>query len=168
MIYCNFHSIQLIGQLFMKTTAILPSDAIFNSCATNKTKLRSFQIRLNLSSIVTNVQFYGIDISSNVLCMLCLEESETLTHLFYICKIVDAFWNDISDWIVARFRINIPSNNFHKLFGFLAQYFSYQLVNLMLLSTKFLIYRCKYSKTKPKTLQYFYTIKSTKNKTLQS
>ena len=163
----------------MKTTAILPSDAIFNSCATNKTKLRSFQIRLNLSSIVTNVQFYGIDISSNVLCMLCLEESETLTHLFCICKIVDAFWNDISDWIVARFRINIPSNNFHKLFGFLAQYFSYQfgflaqyfsyqLVNLMLLLTKFLIYRCKYSKTKPKTLQYFYTIKSTKNKTLQS
>ena len=41
----------------------LPSDTIDwstiyenNYCATNETKLRSFQIRLNLRSIVTNVQ----------------------------------------------------------------------------------------------------------------
>ena len=50
----------------------LPSDAtdwstIYknNYYATNKTKLRSFQIRLNVRSIVTNVQLYVLNIASN-------------------------------------------------------------------------------------------------------
>ena len=59
----------------------LPSDAIDwstireNNCyATNETKLRLFQIRLNLRSIVTNVQLYVLDIASNNLCTFCREE----------------------------------------------------------------------------------------------
>ena len=61
-------------------------------------------------------------------------------HLFCDCKIVDAFWNDVFGWILARFHINIPSNEFHKLLGFHAQHVNNQLVNLMLLSARFLIY----------------------------
>ena len=58
----------------------------------------------------------------NNLYTFCCEEPETLIHLFCDCKIVDAFGNDVFDWILARFRINVPSNNFHKLFGFHVQY----------------------------------------------
>ena len=141
----------------------LPSDAIDwstifknNYYATNATKLRSFQIRLNLRSIVTNIQLHVLDIASDNLCTFCREEPETLIHLFYDCKIVDAFWNNVFDWILARFRINVPSNNFH------AQYVNNPLVNLMLLSARFLIYRCKHSKTTPNMPQYFNAITSTK------
>ena len=76
----------------------LPSDIYENNYhTTNKTKLRSFQIRLNLRSIVTNVQLYGLDIASNNLSTFCLEEPETLIYLFCDCQIVDAFWNDVFD-----------------------------------------------------------------------
>ena len=67
-----------------------------------------------------------------LLCTFCRKESETLIHLFCDFKIVDAFWNDVFDWILARFLTNIPSKNFHKLFGFHAQYVDNQLINLML------------------------------------
>ena len=66
-------------------------------------------------------------------------------------------------WILAKFRINVPLNNFHKLFGFHAQYVNNRLVNLMLLSSRFLVYRCRYSITTFNMLQYFYAIKSIKN-----
>ena len=142
----------------------LPSDAIDwstlfknNYYATNETKLRSFQIRLNLRSIVTNIQLHVLDIASDNLCTFCREEPETLIHLFWDCKIVDAFWNDVFE----RFCINVPSNNFHKLFGFHAQYVNNPLVNLMFLSARF-FYRCKYAKTTPNMSQYFNAITSTK------
>ena len=51
-----------------------------NYYITNDTKLRSFQIRLNLRSIVTNVQLYFLDIVSNNLRTLCPKEPETLIH----------------------------------------------------------------------------------------
>ena len=73
------------------------------------------------------------------------------------------YFYNVFDWILARFRINVPSNNYNKLFGFHAQYVNNQLVNLMLLSARFLICRCKYSKTTPNMLQYFCAIKSIKN-----
>ena len=85
-----------------------------------------------------------------------------MIHLFCDCKIVDAFWNDVFDWILARFRINVPSNNFHKLFGFHTQYVNNPLVNHMLLLARFLIYQCKHSKTTPNMPQYFNAITSTK------
>ena len=139
----------------------LPFDAIDWSTiyqniyyAANETKLRSFQIWLNFRSIVTDVQLFVLDIAFDNLCTFCREESETLIHLFCDCKIVDAFWNEVFDWILARFRINVPLNNFHKLFGFHVQYVNNnQLVNLMLLSARFLIYPCKYSKTTSNMLQ---------------
>ena len=100
--------------------------------------------------------------ASNNLYPFCREETETLVHLFCDCKIVDDFWNDVFDWILARFHINIPLNNFHKLFGFHAQYVNNKLANLVLLSARFLIYQCKYSKTTPNMLQCFYAIESVK------
>ena len=62
-----------------------------NYYATNETKLRLFQIILNLRSIVTNVQQHVLDIASDHLCTFCREERETVLHLFCGCKIVDAF-----------------------------------------------------------------------------
>ena len=91
---------RLIGQLFIKITTLLQ----------NETKLRSLQSRLNLRSIVTNVQLYVLNIASNNLCTFYCEEPKTLIHLFCDCKIVDTFWNDVFDWILARFCINTHLN----------------------------------------------------------
>ena len=58
--------------------------------ATNETKLRSFQIRLNLRSIVTQLQLRGFELDDN-LYKLCAKEPETLMHLFCDCEIVVSF-----------------------------------------------------------------------------
>ena len=112
---------------------------------------------------MTNVQLYVLDIASNNLSTFCREEPETLIHLFCDCKIFGSFWINVFDWILARFYMKIPSNNFYKLFGFHAQYIDNQLVNLMLLSARSLVYRSKYSKTTPNMLPTcFYAIISIK------
>ena len=42
-----------------------------NYYATNEIKLRSFQIRLNLRSIVTQIQLHGLELVDNHLCKFC-------------------------------------------------------------------------------------------------
>ena len=70
-----------------------------NYYATDETKLRSFQIRLNLRSIVTQLQLHGFELVDDNLCKLCGKESETLMHLFCDCEIVVSFWNNISEFM---------------------------------------------------------------------
>ena len=130
-----------------------------NYFATRETKLRSFQIRLNLKSIVTNVQLHGLEIvDSN--CVFCLEEPETIMHLFCNCKFVQMFWCDVSDWLSVKFFYDFNFENRHKLFGFQENNDIFQFINALLLYARFLIYRCKYSKCKPNMAQYFNFVNS--------
>ena len=54
-----------------------------NYFATNETKLRSFQIKLNLRSIVTDVQRAGFGIIDSNHCAFCSEEPETIILFFF-------------------------------------------------------------------------------------
>ena len=54
-----------------------------NYFSTIETKLRSFQIKLNLRSLVMNVQLAGFDIIDIELCSFCLQQPETLMHFFW-------------------------------------------------------------------------------------
>ena len=47
-----------------------------------ETKLRSFQIRLNLRSLATNVQLANFGTIDSELCSFCLEQFETFIHFF--------------------------------------------------------------------------------------
>ena len=68
---------------------------------------------------------YGIGIVSNNVYTFCFNEPQTLIHLFCDGKTVDTLWNDVFNWILAAFRINIALNSFHKLFEFHAEYINY-------------------------------------------
>ena len=70
-----------------------------NYLATNKTKLRSFQFRLNMRSIVTNVQLNGFGIVDKNHCVFCSENPGSIIHLFCEGKFVDNFWQDLSAWL---------------------------------------------------------------------
>ena len=85
-----------------------------NYFATRETKLRSFQNRLNLKSIVKNIQLHGLEI----VVYFCLEEPETIMHLFCHCKFVQMFWCDVPDWLSVKFFYDFNFENRHKLFGF--------------------------------------------------
>jgi len=62
-----------------------------NYFATLETKLRSFQIRLNIRSIVTNIQLHGLEIIKSNLYLLCSKSPENLLHLFCDCVLSKIF-----------------------------------------------------------------------------
>ena len=120
-----------------------------NYYATNETKLRSFQIRLNLKSIVTQLQLHGFELVDDNLCKFCVKEADTLMHLFCDCEIVVSFWNNVSEFMSSRFRTNIVLRKQHMSFGFDHKGIIFFFLNELLLYARFLIDRCKYSKSKP-------------------
>jgi len=150
------HQTKWCDVLQLDTSAVNWSKVYENNYfATLETKLRSFQIRLNTRSIVTNIQLHGFEIIERNLCLFCSKSPENLLHLFCDCAIVEKFWNDVSDRIAAKYRINFRSNKFHKLFGFQDNSTFYQFINELLLCARFLIYRCKHSNAHPEMIQYF-------------
>ena len=89
-----------------------------NYYATNETKLRSFQIRLNLRSIVTQLQLHGFELVDDNLCKFCRKDPETLVHLLCNCEIVVSRWNNVSEFLSSRLRTHIVLRKQHMLFGF--------------------------------------------------
>ena len=59
-----------------------------NYFSTIETKLRSFQIRLNLRSLVMNLQLAGCGIIDSELCSFCLQQSETLMHFVWSANLL--------------------------------------------------------------------------------
>ena len=62
-----------------------------NYCATNKTTLLSFEIRLDLISIVSQLHLHGFEVVQ-----ICEKKTETLIQLFCDNKIFVGFWNNMS------------------------------------------------------------------------
>ena len=85
-----------------------------NYFCTLEVKLRSFQVKLNMRAIVTNVQIHGFGLIDTNLCSFCLVHAETLLHLFCKCHFVDCFWNDVISWISFYFKRNIQVNDFNN------------------------------------------------------
>ena len=88
-------------------------------------------------------------------CVFCLKKTETLLHLFCKCSTVDQFWNNVFDFISTRSGIDLIRNKKYKLFGFQENGNEFYFISGLPIRTRFLIYRCKYSKTTPNMLQYF-------------
>ena len=111
---------------------------------------------------MTNVQLAGFGIVDSNYCAFCSEEPETIIHLFCMCKFVVTFWQDLSDWLSVKLHHDFNLENLHKLFGYKNCNGGFQFVNGLLLYARFLIYRCKYSKSRPNMVQYFNLLNSIK------
>ena len=90
----------------------------YNYFSAIETKLRSFQIKLYLRSVVTNVQLAGFDIIDSEMCTFYLQPIETTNHLFLNCKIVEMYWKNVAEWISATLLVNFVLSNVSYLFGF--------------------------------------------------
>ena len=77
-------------------------------------KLHSFQYKLLLSAILTNVRLAYIKIKPNGLCDFCGLQTETYSHLFLNCIVIRRMW----DSLLQKFKLNaadyqIILNNVH-------------------------------------------------------
>ena len=119
-----------------------------NYYSTVETKLRSFQIKLNLRAVVTNACLFHFGMIDSPNCVFCNTETDSLVHMFTKCKMIESFWENINGWIVAKFRKPLIITDDIKVFGIQHEK-SPNLINCILLGVRFYIYRCKVQKHLP-------------------
>ena len=110
-----------------------------NHYLNKKTKLKSFQIRLNLRSIIANAQLVGFGIFSSELCTFRSKHPETLYHLYLDYNKFRKFWKVMEDWISSKLRVIIVLNKIHKQFGFHDKSIGFQFLK-SLLFCEFVVY----------------------------
>ena len=87
---CNSHSVDYIDWRCSYGLVFL---------CTRESKLRTFQFKFLHRRIATNSYLFIIGIASDNLCSSCRERKETILHLFWKCTFVQAFWNEIKQWM---------------------------------------------------------------------
>ena len=136
-----------------------------NYLCTIETKLRSFQIELNLRVIVTNIQLLGFGLINTENFKFCNKAPETLLHLFCICPVVITYWENVSACISSFPKDSFSFNNFNKDFGVPsinnAEHNVY-LLNCLLLCARFVIYRCKYDCRIPTASEFYQQVQKVK------
>ena len=113
---------------------------------TNITKYRSFQYRLLLRGIPTNIQLHYWGIVDTGLCFFCKKERETICHLFYQCEVVQQIWQQVTTYCHTNFpeqNINLSLNS--VILNTLVNKKCHA-INLICLLTKQFIYRQKCQK----------------------
>ena len=83
--------------------------------------------------------------SDSPLCDFCEEELETIEHLFFHCPKVCMFWDDLKV-LLNSLNITVSFDIKDVLFGILDTDNISNLVNYILLESKYFIYHCKLNK----------------------
>ena len=111
-----------------------------NKCnyeATPETKLISFQIKLNLRSVDTNIVLHGFKITTIDIHTFCDVEKETLLHLYCTCVKVASFGKNISSWIEPKLKYRLVLKPLNMLFGVECNHKFYTIINCLLLHDRF-------------------------------
>ena len=117
-----------------------------NFDVTPETKLKSFQIKLNLRAVVTNIVLYGLEITTTDKCTFCDAEKETLLHLFCISVKVASFWENVSSLIESKLKYGLVLKPFNMLFSVECNYIFYTIINCLLLHARVLFFGVKLQK----------------------
>ena len=112
---------------------------------TSDTKLRWLQYRILHYIITTNRSVSKFIIGQDSNCSFCGAHSETIKHLFWQCRLVQHFWNDLSSLINKKcsHAHNFKFTEHLVLFGKCNDICTDKICNLIILLAKFYIYRCK-------------------------
>ena len=116
--------------------------------ATIDTKLRDFQYKFIMRIIPTNTYLFKCKISNSNLCDLCNRNIETVKHLFWECEHSQHFWSQLKTFLSEQ-NINIDMNYKLICFGKQNNKSNEHLVNFIILSAKYFIFKNKYAKTIP-------------------
>lgn len=94
-------------------------------------------------------------ISDSDSCTFCESAVETIEHLMFDCPHVLALWHDMAAWLAPCLDITDLINARNIILGT----FSNDLINLLMLRTKYYVYACKFSECKPHVLGLIAAIK---------
>ena len=132
---------------------------------TMSTNTRWFQYRLVHRILATNTFLQKIGIVNCNICSFCKTDPETLSHLFYSCRIVSNFWRRISQWIIDKCH-HIDSLSLTEdeiILGEVNKRKADLTLNFIILSAKQYIYKCRTSQQTPQTQNFKMWLKETYN-----
>ena len=116
--------------------------------ATIDTTLRDFQYKFIMQIIPTNTFLLKCKISNSNLCDFCNNSIETVVHLFWECQHSQHFWSQLKTFL-TEFNIDIDFNYKIICFGKQNDQNKNVLVNFIIISAKYFIFKNKYAKTIP-------------------
>ena len=121
-------------------------------------KLRYFPVKLNLRLVVTDIQLYGFGLIESENCKFRNKAPETILHLFCTCPVAITLWKNVSACLSSFLKDSFSFNNFNKVFGVPNKNNTERnvyLLNCLLLSERFVIYRSKYGNRIPAASEFY-------------
>ena len=129
---------------------------------TNVPKLRSFQYRLTHRALVLNSHLYRWKMRDDNLCSFCMQQKETLAHLFVKCKSSYTIWENLRTELYESRRKAISIEPIDILWNGVVKKKN-SVANFLTLVTKQYIYSCRCANTVPSYTQLKSKIKSIQN-----
>ena len=121
-------------------------------------RLKWFQFRIVHRILGTNKLLYKANIKDSPLCNLCSEFPETIYHLFWQCEISRLFWENLERLLVEKTGKNISLTYKDILFGLIHNTVDTSVLNIIILLSKFHIYKQKMKNLKPSIIALKYDI----------
>ena len=129
---------------------------------TNIVKLRSFQYRLLMCAVITNVHLFHWKIKETNLCSFCNKAKEMPIHLFIMCDRVQQIWIDVEEYMLKYDDKPIRFDKNSVIFNRIAENPS-NIKNFICLVVKQYVYAQRCLGLIPKTLGVIRHIKNQEN-----
>lgn len=103
------------------------------------TKLQSFEFKVLYRLIPCNKYLHTIKIKDSPDCTMC-GETDCISHFFYTCPTVKAFWHQLSQWCERHLDLSLSHLSTPEIiYGLTEQSWKAKIVNWFLLTAKFYI-----------------------------
>ncbi|GJZ90239.1 putative RNA-directed DNA polymerase, eukaryota, reverse transcriptase zinc-binding domain protein [Tanacetum coccineum] len=124
------YSVASVRQLVDSRILVVDQNASrWNRCVPTKVNVFLWRLSLNELPSMVNLDRKGIDVGS-VLCLICLDDVESVNHLFFSCELAKVLWDllakwweldipvcaNISEWYVWLDYVHVPSKVAHLNF----------------------------------------------------
>ncbi len=111
--------------------------------ATIDVRLQEFQFKILHRILPTNKALHLWNLSDTDKCYFCTDNIETITHLFYECQIIHAFWEEVCDLLQPCIDIRPALNLRNVILG--TDFEDNHTINYVMLMVKRYIYvtKCK-------------------------
>ena len=95
---------------------------------------------------------FGFEVEA---CVFCLEEPETIEHLFYSCRVTGQFWQNLHTWLSSTIQ-NISPFDMNQILIYkndTAKEIS-DTINIIMIMGKYHIHACKWKNQRPSLISY--------------
>ena len=121
---------------------------------TSETKIREFQYNVLNNMVFTNEKMFRLKMTDSPLCAFCKREVESFEHLFFFCDVTRTFWEALCSWL-GECRVKFqPFTMTDIFFGVFNTEDDFILLNHLILTAKFYIYKCKLNIVNPSLRVY--------------